>query len=115
MKQKNSRPDYNRSQAKFSLDQIISVCSDVLKIKYEELVYKKSGAENLSRKITIYGCRIWSEEKVPAIAAKFHCKSCSYISDVVREIKQKLKSSRLIAELLNTVLLELINLPKTNL
>lgn len=110
----DSSADYNRTNPRYTQSQILQSCSKVLNISKIQLLNKENGKANIQRKIAIYACKMWSGEKIAAIAEQFSCNSLSNISDIVRDIKLRFNQDLELRNLIDDICAELRILPKTS-
>lgn len=114
-KRRDSSADYNRTSIQYTSNQILQACAEVLNVPENQLLKKINGKVNTPRKIAIYIFRMVSGEKIAGIAEKFSCKSCSNISDIVKDIKTRLKENLQLKTLIDNIYTALYNLPKTSI
>jgi chromosomal replication initiation ATPase DnaA len=87
---KSSRSDCNKTKSQPSMPDVDQVCAAYFKVDKDGLL-KAHVKGNEARKIAIYGSRVWAKEKNSIIADHYHCRSHSNVSNVVKEINEKIK------------------------
>ncbi|MES2203844.1 MAG: transposase [Pseudomonadota bacterium] len=100
---KDSTPDYNRTKNIPSMDSVESTCMVYFNVNKQQLLNNIRGKENIARKVAIYGCRVWSKEKLSIIAVRFDCKSHANISNVVSRINERIKADVSFASMIKKI------------
>lgn len=89
-----SSADYRRSKLTFSSDKIIKACCDFFKLEESDIYKSRRGMTNQVRKIAIYCCRTLASKSLAEISSKFNFSTHSNVSNIVSEIKIRLKTDR---------------------
>lgn len=92
--------DYRRTRLLPNIGQVGKICATYFKVKVEELYQGQRGKRNDRRKIAMYGCRIWCEEKISIIARLFRCASHTIVSNTVKEINQRRRKEKGLAKII---------------
>ena len=90
-KRKSSSPDYNRTRILPSCEEVIRAVAEFFGVKQSEILRAARGQTNNARKVSMYGCRFWAQEKLNVIAKKFNCCNLSSIGNTVREVENRIK------------------------
>jgi REP element-mobilizing transposase RayT len=91
---KASITEYKRTQELPSIEKVIESCAKYFKIEKNEFYQSVRGKENVPRNIAMYGCRYWCSEKLSSIAEKFQTNSHSAVSNIIRNVARKAKTSK---------------------
>ena len=85
-----SLADYKRTVALPDMEKIIKVIIDYFGIAKQDINGLYRGKRNEPREIAIYGCRLWSQETLSSIAARFGGSTHSNISNIVSRMTHRL-------------------------
>jgi chromosomal replication initiation ATPase DnaA len=77
-----------------SAENIIVLVCDHFKVKKEQIVTSKRGAENLPRDIAIYLVRHHSRDTLASVGRHFAISNYSTVSSAVERVKRKEKRKR---------------------
>jgi putative transposase len=99
----SSRSDYNNTRCLPSMKEVNGACANYFKLAENELYVGQRGKRNDPRKIAIYGCRVWACERLATIAAQYGCNNYTIVSNIVREMKRRMKTEKKLYSIMSKV------------
>lgn len=109
------KTDYNLTRDLPSMEEIIKACTIFFKVSEEQLYSGRRGLSNNPRKISIYACRRWGGETLIVIAKQYRCQSHSNVTNVVKEINQKILTDEKLKRLIDKLRRAVLKLSAVNL